>query len=351
MDPDRIDDDREAASTFMEMRPLFFDGTRRTVSLAAWLYDMEQIFLICHIEARLQVSLASRCLILDALLWWRTIGERALPDRTWAHFRAIVVARYGPLPDEGVDMPHRDPYIYRDMYHAQYLSYAAVWHAYPHETMSHYCRRFQEAMLPHIPQDVGSPEMHALQTLRDGLPAHIRIYVPAPLAGMTVEQMIGDILEAEMVAHIVQADAFVAEPQVPVDDAGMGEPFYGAGPLFPEDPIPAVPLQEIPPPEVEEDMAVDDFDPADLLAVPEDPPEDPPVIDIPDDDEEDEEPEEDHGEDVEPEFEHAGWLNEAEDQADDPEDWFDEPEEIPFDDADWDPDSDPSSGMTSEDLD
>ena len=131
--------------------------------------------------------------------------------------------------------------------------------------------------------------------------------------------MIGDILEAEMVAHIVQADAFVDEPQAPVDDAGMGEPFHEAGPLFPEDPIPAVPLQEIPPPEAEEDMAADDFDPVDLLAVPEDPREDPPVIDIPDDDEEDEEPEEEYGEDIEPEVEHAGWLDEADDQADGPE--------------------------------
>ena len=150
MDPDRIDEDREAVCVFMRMQPLLFDGTCRTVSLAAWLYDMEQIFRICHIEARLQVSLASRCLVSDARFWWMTTRERELPSRTWADFRTLVVARYGPVLDEGAEAPDRDHYIYRDMYHTRYQSYAAVWHAYPHETISHYCRRFQEAMLPQV---------------------------------------------------------------------------------------------------------------------------------------------------------------------------------------------------------
>ncbi|GMN64586.1 hypothetical protein TIFTF001_033654 [Ficus carica] len=108
MDPDRVDEDQDAVTSFYESHPLLFDGTRRTVSLAAWLYDMELIFRTCHIEARLQVSLASRCLVADARLWWMALTD---------------------------------------------------WHAYPHESMSHYCRRFQEAMLPHIPQDIDSPGM------------------------------------------------------------------------------------------------------------------------------------------------------------------------------------------------
>ncbi|GMN30877.1 hypothetical protein TIFTF001_042694 [Ficus carica] len=74
---------------------------------------------------RLQVSLASRCLVADACLWWRTHGERALPDRTWAHFRALVIARYGPILEEGADAPYRDPEIYRDMYHERYYGYVA----------------------------------------------------------------------------------------------------------------------------------------------------------------------------------------------------------------------------------
>ncbi|GMN65005.1 hypothetical protein TIFTF001_034084 [Ficus carica] len=68
MDPRRVDDDRDAAYTFYGMHPLIFDGTHQTVSLAAWLYDMEMIFRVCHIEAHLQVPLASRCLARDARL-------------------------------------------------------------------------------------------------------------------------------------------------------------------------------------------------------------------------------------------------------------------------------------------
>ena len=203
--------------------------------------------------------------------------------------------------------------------------------------------------MPQVPQDLGSPVMHALQTLRDGLPAHIRIYVPTPLAETTVEQMVGDILEAEMVAHIVQADVFPDVPPAPADDIGMGEHIYEAGPLFPEEPIPAVSLQEIPP-EAEADGAEGDFDPDDLMDIPEDPPEDPPVYDIPDVEGEEEDPEEDPEEEPEPEPEHAGWLDEIEGQIpmDFQEGWDDvEPEEVPLNDAD----SDQFSDLTDEGLD
>ncbi|GMN46162.1 hypothetical protein TIFTF001_015344 [Ficus carica] len=131
---------------------------------------METIFHICHIEAHLQVSLACRCLVADAILWWMTLGERAMPDRTWAHFRTLVIARFGPIPDEGADGQYRDPEIYRAMHLERYFSYVADWHAYPQESMGHYCQRFQEAMLPHISQDIVSPEMQALLILRNGLP-------------------------------------------------------------------------------------------------------------------------------------------------------------------------------------
>ena len=55
-------------------------------------------------------------LVLDGRLWWMTLGERAMPSRSWADFCALMIARYGPLPDEDVDRPYRDPEIYRDMY-------------------------------------------------------------------------------------------------------------------------------------------------------------------------------------------------------------------------------------------
>ncbi|GMN18680.1 hypothetical protein TIFTF001_050830 [Ficus carica] len=282
MDPARVDEDRDAVTSFYESYPLIFDGTRRTVSVAAWLYDMGLIFRICHIEARLQVSLASRCFATDTRLWWMTLGEREMPSRTWAHFRTLVIARFGPVLDEGAGVPYCDPEIYQDMHHTRlsvpgaqlwsgwggqsisnsnhsptrpnagryytrYLSYVADWHAYPQETMSHYCRRFQEAMLPHIPQELHSPELQALVILRNGLPHQIRQYVPIPMLGMTVGNMIDDILGAEIIAHAMQADDFVGDHQAPVDDAGMGEPIHEAGPIFPEDPVPAVPLPEVPP--------------------------------------------------------------------------------------------------------
>ncbi|GMN60416.1 hypothetical protein TIFTF001_029527 [Ficus carica] len=123
MNPARVDTDRDAVTSFYESHPLLFDGTRRSVSVAAWLYDMELIFHICHIEAHLQVSLASRCLIAAARLWWMTLGERQMPNRTWAHFRTTVLARYGPIPNEGAGEPYRDPEIYQDMQHTRYLSY------------------------------------------------------------------------------------------------------------------------------------------------------------------------------------------------------------------------------------
>ncbi|GMN53176.1 hypothetical protein TIFTF001_022318 [Ficus carica] len=107
-----MDGDRDAAYAFYGMLPLIFDGTRRTVSLAGWLHDMESIFRICHIEAHLQVSLASRCLAVDARLWWMSLGESAIPGGSWADFRALIIAYYGPLPNKEADIPYRDTDIY-----------------------------------------------------------------------------------------------------------------------------------------------------------------------------------------------------------------------------------------------
>ncbi|GMN29157.1 hypothetical protein TIFTF001_050580 [Ficus carica] len=205
MDPAQVAEDRRSITSFYKSQPLLFDGTRRIVSLAAWLYDTELIFRTSHIVERLQVSLASRCLVANARLWWRTHGERALPDHTWAHFRALVIARYGPIPEEGAGEPYRDPEIYRDMQHRRYQSSVANWRAYPQESVGHYCRRFQEAMLSHIPQNIPNPEMQALVILHNGLPPQLRQYVAEPMLGMTVGDMITDIIEAEMVSHAMQA--------------------------------------------------------------------------------------------------------------------------------------------------
>ncbi|GMN28762.1 hypothetical protein TIFTF001_049472 [Ficus carica] len=213
-----MDEDRGAAYAFFMKSLLMFDGTRRTVTLAAWLHDIEAIFRICHIQPHLQVSLASRCLAIDARLWWRTQGEREVQGGPWENFRNVITARFGPPLEEDAGIHYRDPEIYRDMNLVRYLNYVYDWHAYPGESMGHYCRRFQEAMLPHIP-DLGNPEMRALQLLREGLPLEIKEYVQAPILGMTLEHMINDIFDAELTAHMVQADVLVNDNgQEPVND-------------------------------------------------------------------------------------------------------------------------------------
>ena len=90
-------------------------------------------------EARLQVLLATRCLAVEARMWWITIGEPAMPGDTWADFQALITARYGPLPNEDANMPARDPEIYNDMYLGRFLTYVAEWSAYLNESMGHYC--------------------------------------------------------------------------------------------------------------------------------------------------------------------------------------------------------------------
>ncbi|GMN31508.1 hypothetical protein TIFTF001_050741 [Ficus carica] len=187
------------------------------VFIAAWLYDMETIFHICHIEAHLQVSLASRCLVADARLRWMTLGERAILSRTWAHFRTLVIACFGPVPDEGADESHRDLEIYRAMHLDRYFNF-----------------------------ELASSKLRALLVLRNGLRPEIRRFVPEPMIRMTVGNMIDDIMEAEISTHMMQTDAFMDDYQVPVNDAGIGEPLLEAGQVFSEDPIPAVPRQKVP---------------------------------------------------------------------------------------------------------
>ncbi|GMN73305.1 hypothetical protein TIFTF001_053008 [Ficus carica] len=330
MDPDHIDADREAISSFYEAHLLLFDGTNRTISLGVWLYDMELIFRTNHIPGRVQVSLGSRCLSRDARIWWISVGEPQLPSRTWAHFRSLMIGRFGPILDYGTGAPQRDPDIYRDMYDTRYHSYTLEWHAYPHETMAHYCMRFQEAMLPYVSQDMTHPVLEALTVLQNGLPSRIRQHVPFPSPRITVEYMIEEILRAEVRANTEPTGAAEGDHQAPVDDAGIGEPLYEVGPAPPEEPIPAVPEQEVPAHEAGESIIIDipSNEEDDIEDIPADPPADPIVIDISSDEEGDDE-------DMEPapELEQAGWFEDQEDLADDP-------EEILFDDGDWETDSD-----------
>ena len=145
------------------------------------------------------------------------------------------------------------------------------------------------------------------------------------------------IMEAEIVTHLLQGvgleDDHLYEP---VDDAGIREPPFQGGSIPPEDPIQAVPLQEIPPNEAEVGANDDDMDLADFPIGPGEYLENFPVIIIASDDEEKEW--EEQGGDVEEE------LIDLEEQEEDP-------EKILFDDGDWDVDSDVFSDVTIEQLD
>ncbi|GMN65145.1 hypothetical protein TIFTF001_034209 [Ficus carica] len=146
--------------------------------------------------------------------------------------------------------------------------------------------------------DLGDPEMHALHLLRGGLPPNVRLFILEPMAGMTLEDMMSDIMEAEIIAHMMQVAAMEDDYVVPVDDAGIAEPLFHGGPVMPEDPILAMPLQAIPPQEAVADAVDDEMDPVDVPIDQEENPEDPPIIIIKSDDEEEVEEEQeewDHG--------------------------------------------------------
>ncbi|GMN28482.1 hypothetical protein TIFTF001_047889 [Ficus carica] len=222
---------------------------------------MESIFRICQIEAHLQLLLATRCLAVDARIWWITVGEPAMPGGTWVNFWAVITECYGPLPNEDANMPYRDPEIYNDIYLGRYLSYVVDWRAYPNESMGHYCQWSRDAMLPHIPHDLGSPLLQALLLLREG----------------------GDS------SHGMQAAAPEEDQVVAVYDAGIAE--AGA-------------KNEV-------------MDHADIPADPEDHPEDPPIIVIESDDEEEDEEDQEQWEEQEGAIEED--LDDLEEPEEDPE--------------------------------
>ncbi|GMN62455.1 hypothetical protein TIFTF001_031547 [Ficus carica] len=123
---------------------------------------------------------------------------------------------------------------------------------------------------------------------------------------------------------------YAVEPEddyllVLVDDAGIPKPLFKGGSVLPEDLIPVVPLQEIPPQEAEASVDNNKVDLADFLAAPEDQLEDPPIIIITSEDDE---------EDVEEEFEEE-W-EEFEGMEEEIENVEDDSEEILFGDDDGD---------------
>ncbi|GMN29926.1 hypothetical protein TIFTF001_051749 [Ficus carica] len=74
------------------------------------------------------------------------------------------------------------------------------------------------------------PQLQALVILRNGVPPRIRRFVKEPTIERTVGDMMDDILQVEVTAHMAQADAFMNEHQVPVDDVGIGGPQHEVDP-------------------------------------------------------------------------------------------------------------------------
>ncbi|GMN52709.1 hypothetical protein TIFTF001_021852 [Ficus carica] len=291
MDLRQIEEDREASLAFLGMEPRPFDGTQGAAALAeCWQ------------------------LVGEARIWWLSLGDPEIPKNVCMNFRALIILRYGPLPGEG---PHyRDPDIYRDMYMRRYISYVAAWKAYPNKSMDHYRRRFRDAMLPYVPLDIERPMMQALYILRDGLPPEVSQFTPPPTIVMTLDKMIDTIMEAEIIAYILQAAAPEDDhPFIPVDDAGNREPVFHDGPFMLEEPILAVPIQAIPPQEEDVDVEMDPANPGEDSK-------DPSVIIIVSDDEEE--------------------IEEGQEELEE------DPEEILFDDDDWDADSEIFSDVMTE---
>ncbi|GMN27887.1 hypothetical protein TIFTF001_046185 [Ficus carica] len=73
-----------------------------------------------------QPMLGSRCTIMVDDAWGASDARSHL-----GAFSHLVIARFGPVPDEGADEPYRDPEIYRAMHLERYFSYVADWHTYP----------------------------------------------------------------------------------------------------------------------------------------------------------------------------------------------------------------------------
>ncbi|GMN67297.1 hypothetical protein TIFTF001_036358 [Ficus carica] len=152
------------------------------------------------------------------------------------------------------------------MHRRRYASYVAAWHAYPNESMGHYCQQFRDAMLPYTP--IGTHMVQTLNILRGWLPPEIMRFTPIATPEMSLDEMIEAIMDVEISAHWVRAILEIPAPMFeddhlfePMDDAGIGEPLFHGGPFMLEDPILAVPIQKIPPQEKDaDDVAMDPAD-------------------------------------------------------------------------------------------
>ncbi|GMN63344.1 hypothetical protein TIFTF001_032414 [Ficus carica] len=129
---------------------------------------------------------------------WFELDWTGRPNHSMAarHERKLMTYVYAVV---GFDVHYRDPEIYADMHRRRYASYVAAWRAYPNESMGHYCQRFRDAMLSYTP--LGTHMVQTLSILRGGLPPEIMRFTPIATPEMTLDEMIGAIMDAEILAH------------------------------------------------------------------------------------------------------------------------------------------------------
>ncbi|GMN28430.1 hypothetical protein TIFTF001_046237 [Ficus carica] len=126
--------------------------------------------------------------------------------------------------------------------------------------VDHVCRGQSRNWYQHVPLDIEGPMMKAPHILRDGLLPEVWQFTLPPTIEMTLDEMIDTIMEAEIIAYMLQAAAPEDDhPFMPIDDLGIEEPIFHDGPFMLEEPIPAIPVQAIPPQEEDADA---DMDPA-----------------------------------------------------------------------------------------
>lgn len=113
------------------------------------------------------------------------------------------------------------------------------------ESMAHYAQHFIDNMLPHVPHEGQVPTSTDLPWR--GLPSVVRQHTPQPTVEIGINELIGWILDAEIIVHEAH---IVNLPQIDANDDDDDEedyvPLPAYDPLVDGDPFSAEPLQWIP---------------------------------------------------------------------------------------------------------
>lgn len=205
VDPYQREEDRRAGVEFIRMAPGTYDGEPSDVTLTEWLHRIEVAFDVCHVEPHLWIILASAQLRGDALLWYRGRVQEENPIQGWATFCDELRATFIPIPLIVRPILGHDPQIWDRMEERRYAVLSDIWDSEPNESMIHYGRRFDRAMLPFIP--LTRPFQEIVDLLWKGVPHRVRLFVNYPPVHQDIRAFIREIIEAEFEAD--RADAFM----------------------------------------------------------------------------------------------------------------------------------------------